>query len=105
MVVPSVPSADGRREGLPVVVLEALSTGVPVVASRLSGIPEAVRDGETGLLAEPGDAAGLAAAIEQLMDDPALAGRLSDAGRSLVEAEFDPAASAARLLDLIGGTT
>ncbi|MCU1355517.1 MAG: glycosyltransferase [Acidimicrobiales bacterium] len=105
VVVPSVPSADGRREGLPVVVLEALSAGVPVVASRLSGIPEAARDGETGLLAEPRDAAGLATAIGRLMDDPDLAVRLSAAGRALVAAEFDPAASAARLLDLIGGST
>ena len=103
LMAPSVPSADGRREGLPVVVLEAMSVGVPVVASRLSGIPEAVVDGRTGLLVDPGDVAGLAAAIRRLESDPVLAGRLVVAAHRFVTEEFDIDESARRLVGLFGG--
>jgi colanic acid/amylovoran biosynthesis glycosyltransferase len=89
LVAPSVPTRDGRREGLPVVIVEALSSGVPVVASDLSGIPELVEDGVTGLLTAPGNAAGLAAALRRLHDDPALRRRLGAAGRRRVLTEFD----------------
>lgn len=88
-VAPSVPTADGRREGIPVALMEAMAAGLPVVASRLSGIPELVTDGETGLLALPGDAAALAAAIRRLHDDPALRRRLGRAARAAVERDFD----------------
>ena len=54
MVLPSVVLASGRTEGLPVALKEAMAMGVPVVASRVTGVPELVRDGETGLLVEPG---------------------------------------------------
>ncbi|MEO6989068.1 MAG: glycosyltransferase family 4 protein [Aquihabitans sp.] len=100
LVVPSVPSADGRREGLPVVILEAMAVGVPVVASRLSGIPEAVVDGHTGILVEPGDVHGLAAAIGHLDRDPAMADRLATAARRFVNAEFDSDRSARMLVEL-----
>ena len=53
--------------------MEAMAVGTPVVATRLSGIPELVEDGITGLLAEPGDPAGLAAALRTVRDDPAAA--------------------------------
>ncbi len=104
LVTPSVPSADGRREGLPVVILEAMATGVPVVASQLSGIPEAVQDGRTGLLVEPGDAAGLADALERLALDPSLASDLSDRAAVLAAEEFDGDRSAHRLVDLFAGS-
>lgn len=55
LVAPSVPSKDGRREGIPVVLMEAMACGLPVVSSRLSGIPEIVDDGVNGFLVEPGD--------------------------------------------------
>lgn len=54
-------------EGLPMVVLEAMAAGVPVVATRVEGVPEAIRDGADGLLVPPGDAAALAAGLERLM--------------------------------------
>jgi glycosyltransferase involved in cell wall biosynthesis len=69
------------REGLPLCVIEAMAHGRPVVASAVGGIPELVRDGETGFLVEPGDVAGLRAAIQRLLADPELRRRLGRAGR------------------------
>jgi glycosyltransferase involved in cell wall biosynthesis len=88
-VQPSVVLASGKTEGIPVALMEAMAAERPVVASRVSGIPELVVDGETGLLVEPGQADQLADAIERLIDDPALARRLAEAGRRRVLAEFD----------------
>jgi glycosyltransferase involved in cell wall biosynthesis len=75
-------------EGLGVALLQAACAGVPVVASAVGGIPEAVRDGVNGLLVPPGDTAALAAAIKQLLADPALAARLGQNGQRLVREEF-----------------
>ena len=55
LTAPSVPTRDGRREGIPVVLMEAMGSGVPVIASNLSGIPELVNDQVTGTLVPPGD--------------------------------------------------
>jgi glycosyltransferase involved in cell wall biosynthesis len=79
-------------------VLEAMAEGVPVVATRVGGIPELVADGETGVLVEPDDAAGLGAALGRLADDDALRIRLGDAGRSRVREQFDPADAARRVV-------
>jgi glycogen synthase len=68
-------------EELGTVLIEAMHAGVPVVASRVGGIPEAVEHGVTGLLVEPGDVAGLAAAVDAVLSDPALAGRLAAGAR------------------------
>jgi colanic acid/amylovoran biosynthesis glycosyltransferase len=103
LAAPSVPTRRGKREGIPVVLMEAMSCAVPVVASDLSGIPELVEDGYSGLLVPPGDAPGLARALRQLAEDPALATRLGRAGRARVEAEFDVHRSARRLVELFGG--
>jgi glycosyltransferase involved in cell wall biosynthesis len=100
-VLASIVERTGFMEGIPVALMEALATGVPVVSTRLSGIPELVRDGETGLLAEPGDAASLRAALERAIADPAASQRRAVAGRALVEREFDVLASAARMAQLI----
>lgn len=102
LVAPSVAASDGKREGIPVVLMEAMSSGVAVVASDLSGIPELVRDQETGLLTPPRDADALAAALRRLHDEPALRSRLAAAGRQLVEAEFDIRKNAAGLVTRIG---
>lgn len=88
-VAPSRIAADGDRDGLPNVLIEAQSQSLPVVASRLSAIPELVGDGETGLLVPPDDRDALAAALERLIGDPALRRRLGDAGERRVHARFD----------------
>ena len=98
-IQPSVTAADGRSEGVPNTVLEALATGLPVIGSRHAGIPEAVIDGETGLLVDEQDATGLEAALRRLAEDPALGRRLGDAGRRLVEREFDAVRQGARLAE------
>jgi glycosyltransferase involved in cell wall biosynthesis len=100
LAAPSVPSKDGRKEGIPVVLMEAMASGVPVIASRLSGIPELVEDGREGLLIPPGDEAQLAAALERLAKDPELKKCLSQEGRKKVEREFDLRSSAAELVRL-----
>jgi colanic acid/amylovoran biosynthesis glycosyltransferase len=93
-VLPSVIASDGTMEGLPVVLVEALAAGVPVVATRISGVPELIRDGETGLLAEPGRADDLRRAMSRLLADPSAARRRAEAGRTLVEQNHDGRRSA-----------
>jgi colanic acid/amylovoran biosynthesis glycosyltransferase len=93
-----------NRDGIPTVLIEALAMGIPVVSTRVSGIPELVRDGETGLLADPDDPAGLAEAIIRLLDDRELAARLAQAGRELVLREFNIRVSVQKLLHLFAGT-
>jgi colanic acid/amylovoran biosynthesis glycosyltransferase len=101
-VLASVVTPIGWMDGIPVALMEALASGLPVIASRLSGIPELVRDGETGLLAQPGDAADLAAAFGRLLADPDGAIARAQAGRRLIEQEFDIERSADRMLELFG---
>ncbi|MBW3600171.1 MAG: glycosyltransferase, partial [Planctomycetes bacterium] len=97
LVAPSVQTRDGRREGIPVVLMEALGSGVPAVASRLSGIPELVIHEETGLLVPQRDAVALADALERLASDPALRRQLGEAGAAKVRSEFDLHKNAAAL--------
>jgi len=101
-VLPSIIEPTGFMEGIPVVLMEAMAVGMPVVATRLSGVPELVRDGETGLLAEQGDPQSLAAALELTLRDPIAAGRRVAAARRLVERDFDVRASARRMAELLG---
>jgi glycosyltransferase involved in cell wall biosynthesis len=98
LTVPSVPTRDGRREGIPVVLMEAMGSGVPVIASNLSGIPELVNDLLTGLLVPPRDASFLADALERYIQDPGLRRRLGNAGRAKVVEEFDLNKNAEMLL-------
>jgi glycosyltransferase involved in cell wall biosynthesis len=89
LVVPST------YEGMPLVVLEAMAAGVPVVASRVSGIPEVVVDGETGWLVPPEDPAALALALAEVLADAGEARRRGEAGRRRVEERFRPLHAAA----------
>jgi glycosyltransferase involved in cell wall biosynthesis len=100
-VVASVVQRDGQYDGIPVAVMEAMATGVPVVASDISGIPEIVRHGETGLLATPGDDVALAGALRAVQDDPEAAIGRARAARALVEERFTVEGEASTLLALI----
>jgi glycosyltransferase involved in cell wall biosynthesis len=84
------------REGLSVFCLEAQAAGLPVVASRIGGLPEAVADGETGILVAPGDEVALAAALERLVADGALRSALGEAARRRARQQFDAADMARR---------
>ena len=94
---PSRTSADGNREGVPNAMLEAMASGVPVVATRHGGIPEAVSNGESGLLVAEDDAPGLAAAALRIMEDSSLRQRIGRAGHEAVAAKFARDAQANRL--------
>jgi glycosyltransferase involved in cell wall biosynthesis len=95
LVVPSV-----TDESLPLVILEAMACSTPVIASRLSGIPEAVIDGTTGRLFGPGDARALSAALEQMADDPKRRRALGRSGRESWAGQFSLEAMAQATLSL-----
>lgn len=88
-------------EGVPVVLMEAMASGVPVVATRIAGIPELVEDGVSGYLVSPGDAEALADCVAALLSDPALRARFGKAGRAEVEAEFNIAHESRRLVQIL----
>jgi glycosyltransferase involved in cell wall biosynthesis len=85
-------------EGLPIALLEAMALERPSISTNVYAIPEAVKDLETGLLVEAGDAAALADAILKLKDDPALRAKLSATGRKFVIATFDERDAAAKAI-------
>jgi glycosyltransferase involved in cell wall biosynthesis len=88
-VLPCIVTDDGDRDGIPNVLVEAMRMGVPVVSTAISGIPELVRDGETGMLVPPRDANALAEATCALLDDPDRAqGLVAHAARHVAE-RFD----------------
>lgn len=87
-VMPSVAAPNGDKDGIPVSLMEAMGIGVPSVSTRLSGIPELMEDGVSGLLVEPADPHALADALERLLTDTALAERLGAAGRLKVRSDF-----------------
>lgn len=89
LAAPCVVGTDGNRDGLPTVILESLALGTPVVATPVTGIPEAILHGRTGLLVPEADPVALADALAMLVDDPGLRCELADAGRRHVEAHFD----------------
>jgi glycosyltransferase involved in cell wall biosynthesis len=97
---PCVVGTDGNRDGLPTVLLEAMALGTPCVSTAVTGIPEVINDGMTGLMVPQRDPAALAVAIERLLEDPDLRVRLAGRARRLVEAEFDAHRNAAHLRDI-----
>lgn len=99
-VLASVPTNDGKREGIPVALMEAMACGLPVVASDLSGIPELVKDGQHGFLVRPTDSRGLADAIEELYQYPERRSEMGKRARKKVVTEFSLAANVRKRLEL-----
>jgi glycosyltransferase involved in cell wall biosynthesis len=94
---PSVITPAGKMEGIPVAIMEAMACGLPVVATDISGIPELVGHGTTGLLVPPAEPAALAAALATIAGDPAAAFSMGRRGRRIVEEQFTLAAGVASL--------
>jgi glycosyltransferase involved in cell wall biosynthesis len=91
-------------EGVPVVLMEAMASRLPVIATQITGVPELVEAGVSGLLVPPGDAEALAEAIGTLAEDPERIAAMGEAGRAKVVAAFDIDAEARRLADLFRAT-
>jgi colanic acid/amylovoran biosynthesis glycosyltransferase len=99
----SVIAGDGDSEGTPVAILEAGAAGLPVVATRHGGIPDAVVSGQTGLLVDEGDVHAMAQCMVRLAIDPTLAARLGSAARERICAEFSMDKATAGLLRILEG--
>lgn len=102
-VAPSVIGPNGRQEGIPNVMIEALAYQRPAITTNISGIPELIRDGDTGLLVPQADADALGEALLRVHRDPAAALEMARRGRAHVAAEFDLAVNARRQLGLFFG--
>lgn len=102
-VLATVAAASGKREGIPNVLKEAMACALPVVASDISGIPELVEHGRTGLLVEPGDVGQLADALEQLAGDVDLRRDLGQTARRTIQERFDVEVSTRRRAELFFG--
>ncbi len=102
--LPCIVTDSGDRDGIPNVLVEAMRLGLPVVSTRVSGIPELIVDGDTGLLVPPRDTQALTDALARLLDDPHLRGRLAAGAARHVLHAFDLVGNAARLRTLLDGT-
>lgn len=100
-VLPSIVAPDGQMEGIPVALMEALASGRAVVSTTLSGIPELVENGESGLLVAPADATAFADAIRTLLAERERARAMGMHGRGKVRAEFDLRDCVRRLVALL----
>ena len=100
VTLPCIITADGDRDGLPTVLLEAMAKALPVVTTTVTGGPEIVADGETGLLVPPGEPEALALALRSLINDPDRAIAMGRAGRRRAETLFDLQASSKSLVGL-----
>jgi glycosyltransferase involved in cell wall biosynthesis len=100
-VMPSVIDPDGGMDNLPTVIMEAMTTGLPVISTAISGIPEMVIQNETGMLVPPGDARALADAVEKVIVDPSFARRLGDNGHKRASELFSIDKNVRQLLELL----
>ena len=89
LVLPGIRTATGREEGLGMVLLEAAATGLPIVGSRVGGIPECMLEGKTGFLVPERDEDALARRLAELLEDPVRRHQMGAAGRALIEDRFD----------------
>jgi glycosyltransferase involved in cell wall biosynthesis len=89
-----------RHEGLPISLLEAMQAGIPCVATRVGGVPGMIADGAEGVLVEPADPEGLAAALERVLLDPGRAGEMGARARDLVRRRYDVATATAAYADI-----
>jgi len=101
-VLPCRVALDGDRDGLPNVFMEAMSQGLPCVSTPVSGVPEIIDDGETGLMVPPDDAAALETALERLITAPEFRAELGRKGEAKVRGQFDHTVCIERLLELFG---
>ena len=97
---PCVIGQDGNRDGLPTVLIESMALGTPCVATDVTGIPELVRDGVTGLLVAQNDPVALADALERMLDDAVLRTNLATTARQVIERDFDITTNTAELRKL-----
>lgn len=104
LAAPCVIGKDGNRDGLPTVLLEAMALGTPCVSTRVTGIPEIVRNDDTGLLVPTEDVTALATALRAVLGDREKRVRLAANARALVERKFDINTNARRLRQLFGVT-
>ncbi|MFQ5612162.1 MAG: glycosyltransferase [Anaerolineae bacterium] len=102
---PCVVGRDGNRDGLPTVLLEAMALGTPCISTDVTGIPEVLRDGQTGLRVPQRDPAALARALARLLDDSDLRVDLAAEARHLIETEFDVHRNAAYLREIFRMTS
>jgi glycosyltransferase involved in cell wall biosynthesis len=105
LTLQSIMTPSGMSEGIPVCLMEAMASGVPVVASSIRGIPELVEHGRTGLLVPHSDAHALAEALMTIHASPTLARELAIRGRETIIREFDLTASTRAKQKLFAGVT
>jgi glycosyltransferase involved in cell wall biosynthesis len=99
-VLPCKQSSDGDVDGIPVVLMEAMSAGLPVVTTAISGIPELVEDGINGVIVPQAEPHAIAQAILRLADDRASAALMGRRGRTTVEQQYTSSTEARKLLSL-----
>ena len=100
LAAPCVVGKDGNRDGLPTVLLESMALGTPCVSTDVTGIPEVVREGQSGLVVQQHDPVSLAKALIQLLDNTELRIKLAGNARQLVEDKFDIDITASRIREL-----
>ncbi|MFL6537692.1 MAG: glycosyltransferase family 4 protein [Chthoniobacterales bacterium] len=104
-VLPCRTEATGGTDNLPTVIMEAMAAGLPVISTRVAGVPEMVADGQTGVLVSEGDVTGLASAMATIANDQTLARTLGTRGRQVAIEKFSIDENVAQLRQILGATT